>query len=816
MRIKVKARKKKSLRKFETVQVWPRSPGYWVAVGTLAAYTVAGHDPHTILYAQRPKGAPPPVYSQESGALPARQFGIPAGPLDTVIAAFEIASGLQVDIAIPAIGEVQSPGVSGFLPVEEALNKLLTGTGVTYHFTKPGRVVLELRGLRQSVEVTDNVPLSSPKYTEPIRNLPQTISVIPRAVIEQQGATSLSEVLRNVPGLTIAAGEGGTPAGDNLTLRGFSARNDVFVDGVRDLGPQSRDPFNLEQVEVIKGPQSAFTGRGSTGGSINLVSKAPNLNRFIGGSLSLGNASIQRFTTDVNLPLARLGLGERTAFRMNFLEHDAGVPGRDAVESERRGIAPSLLFGGGTPTRLTLGYYRLHQNNIPDYGIPWVTATQNALADYRNQPAPVPRDTFYGLKSRDREKMGSDMATVRFEHDFDDSLLLWNQLRYGRSTRDSITTAPRFANNDSLTINRNGPSWLTEDDVWDSQTDLRASLQTGSVKHTAVLGATFSREHNRRKSRSVTGSPTTTLFNPDPNQPFEGTITLNPIVGDATGGTQAFYAFDTVRFGQQFQLNGGLRWDRFAVDGVHTNGNPLDRTDTMLSGRAGAVYTPAQNGSFYVSYGTSLNPSLEGLTYQPADTTLEPEKTYSVEGGTKWDLLNGRLSLSGAVFRVEKTNARTPGVLPDDPPMVLDGEQRVAGVEIGISGSLTRRWSLYSAYTYLASKILRSNNPAEVGNELTNTPPHSLNIWTTYRLGKLDLGGGTRFVDRRFNNNSNVRRADGYWTADAMASYPIVSHLDLRLNLYNLNNAYYFERLGGGHLIPGPARAGMITANFRF
>ncbi|NUN00090.1 MAG: TonB-dependent siderophore receptor, partial [Bryobacteraceae bacterium] len=140
MRIKVKARKKKSLRKFETVQVWPRSPGYWVAVGTLAAYTVAGHDPHTILYAQRPKGAPPPVYSQESGALPARQFGIPAGPLDTVIAAFEIASGLQVDIAIPAIGEVQSPGVSGFLPVEEALNKLLTGTGVTYHFTKPGRV----------------------------------------------------------------------------------------------------------------------------------------------------------------------------------------------------------------------------------------------------------------------------------------------------------------------------------------------------------------------------------------------------------------------------------------------------------------------------------------------------------------------------------------------------------------------------------------------------------------------------------------------------------------------------------------------------
>ncbi len=330
-----------------------RGPRYWMAVGTLAAYTAAGTRPDAVAYAQQLGGVPQAAH--EAGALPARRFDIPAGPLDTVLAAFGTASALQVDVALEAIRTVQSPGVSGLFPVEEALKGLLAGTGVTYRFTSPNSVSLELRVLRQSVEVTDRTAaLSSPKFTEPLRNLPQTVSVVPRAMIEQQGATTLSEVLRNVPGLTIAAGEGGVPAGDNLTLRGFSARNDVFVDGVRDLGPQSRDPFNLEQVEVIKGPQSAFTGRGSTGGSINLVSKLPDLNCYIGASMSLGNASMQRFTADVNLPLARLGFGERTAFRMNLLAHDAGVSGRDVVENERRGLAPSLLFGSGTPSRLTL------------------------------------------------------------------------------------------------------------------------------------------------------------------------------------------------------------------------------------------------------------------------------------------------------------------------------------------------------------------------------------------------------------------------------------------------------------------------------
>jgi catecholate siderophore receptor len=263
-------------------------------------------------------------------------------------------------------------------------------------------------------------------------------------------------------------------------------------------------------------------------------------------------------------------------------------------------------------------------------------------------------------------------------------------------------------------------------------------------------------------------------------------------------------------------LNGGLRWDYFNVDGINTAGARVERIDRMLSWRAGVVYKPKQQGSLYAAYGTSLSPSLEGLSYGTANTTIEPEKTYTFEVGSKWDLLGERLSLSGAIFRVAKTNARTPGVLPDDPPQVLQGKQRVRGVELAATGSITREWSIFAAYTLLDSEILKSNTAAEVGKALINTPKNSLSLWTTYRFRKLAVGGGPRFVSSRFGNNTNTRQVASYWLVDAMASYLVTSHIDLRLNLYNLTDEYYFDRLGGGHLIPGASRSVMVSTSFRF
>jgi catecholate siderophore receptor len=740
-------------------------------------------------------------------------FDIPAGTLESVLISFQKISGIEVVIPDDAMRTLSSPGVAGRYSPDQALRELLRGTGVSHRFTDRRTVTLEIHAEAGSVEVRDDarLSLSSTKYTQPLLDTPQTVTVISKEVMEEQGATTLRDVLKNVPGLTITAGEGGNPAGDNLTLRGFSARNDIFIDGVRDLSPQSRDPFNLEQVDVVKGPGSVYTGRGSTGGSINLLNKTPRLGQSFGGTLDFGTDRTRRATADINLPI-----GDTIGFRLNLLGHHSSVAGRDVVKFDRWGVAPSLTFGLGKPTRFTVSYYKLKQNNISDYGIPWVPATNNALVEFRDRPAPVPRKTFYGLRNRDFEKLNSDLVTLKFEHDFNDALSLRNQLRYANSSRDSIATPPRFANNNSTAINRELRSWQTEDRVWDNQTDLIARFNTGSVEHTLVTGADFTRENNVRHTRTAPNM-LTTLLNPNPDDVFTGTITLSPITGDVTASSQAAYLFDTAKLGKMWELNGGLRWDRFDADGITTTGLPVSRVDRMLSVRAGAVFKPLPQGAVYASYGTSLNPSLEGLSYNTANTVIDPEKTYTIEAGSKWDFLGGRMLLSGAVFRVEKQNARTPGVLPGDPPQVLQGKQRVDGLELSVEGNLTRAWQVLAGYTFLDSTTVESNVAAEIGKEMVNTPHNSFNVWSTYRLPSgLHFGGGARFVDRRFGNTINTRIVEAYWTFDAMASYPLNDHIDLKLNLYNLTDKFYFDRIGGGHIVPGPGRAAMVSTSFRF
>ncbi|HVF22324.1 MAG TPA: TonB-dependent siderophore receptor [Pyrinomonadaceae bacterium] len=787
-----------------------RGPKYWIvaigAMGMLVAYCPANSHQVVLGKARLDDGAVAQVQRQIT-------FDIPAGTLESVLISFQKTSGIEVVIPDDAMRPISSPGVTGRYSPDQALREILRGTGISHRFTDRRTVTLEIHAEAESVDVRDDarLSLSSTKFTQPLLDTPQTVTVISKEVMEEQGATTLRDVLKNVPGLTITAGEGGNPAGDNLTLRGFSARNDIFVDGVRDLSPQSRDPFNLEQVDVVKGPGSVYTGRGSTGGSINLLNKTPRLGRSFGGTLDFGTDRTRRATADINLPI-----GDTIGFRLNLLGHHSGVAGRDVVKFDRWGVAPSLTFGLGKPTRFTVSYYKLKQNNISDYGIPWVPATNNALVEFRDRPAPVPRDTFYGLRNRDFEKLDSDLVTLKFEHDFNDALSLRNQLRYANSSRDSIATPPRFANNNSTAINRELRSWQTDDKVWDNQTDLIARFNTGIIEHALVTGANFTRENNIRNTRTAPNM-LTTLLNPDPDDVFTGAITASPIVGDVTANSQAAYLFDTAKLGKMWELNGGLRWDRFAADGLTTTGTPVSRVDRMLSVRAGAVFKPLPQGAIYASYGTSLNPSLEGLSYNTANTVIDPEKTYTIEAGSKWDFLGGRMLVSGAVFRVEKQNARTPGVLPGDPPQVLQGKQRVDGLELSVEGNLTRSWQVLAGYTFLDSKTVESNVPAEIGKEMVNTPPNSFNVWSTYRLPSgLHFGGGARFVDRRFGNTINTRVVDAYWTFDAMASYPLTEHIDLKLNLYNLTDKFYFDRIGGGHIVPGPGRAATLSTSFRF
>jgi catecholate siderophore receptor len=750
-----------------------------------------------------------------------QRFDIPPGPLQTVLAAFRAQTGIVATVAQAGLYELPSPGVSGVFSPQQALEQLLAGTGVAFRLTSPTSVSLDVRGQSEFVEVTaaPTRVVSSPKFTTPLRDIPQTITVIPNNVMQSQGATTLRDVLRNVTGISIQAGEGGVPAGDNLSIRGFSARTDFFVDGVRDSGGYTRDPFNVEQVEVVKGPSSSHAGRGSTGGVVNLATKVPNLAATRQANLGVGSAAYKRGTVDVNQPIAG-----NVAFRFNAMWTDAETPGRDVVTSQRWAVAPSLAVGIGTPTRVTLSYSHLDQDNMPDYGIPWVPATNIPLRAHAEQPPPVDFSNFYGLRSRDYENTLTDTATAKGEHDFSGALSLRTLVRYGRTNRDSLITAPRFESNANTAIRRT--DWKSRDQadaILASQTDVTSRFATASLRHTVVTGVELARETSENWNRAEQGvtSPSTDLFTPNPNDPYVSHLVRDGAVNDATAHSAAAYAFDTVEVGPRVQLTGGLRFDRFALDyltrtaaGAETS---LDRTDTMVSWRSGIVFKPRAEGSVYAAAGTSLNPSTEGLSLTAATVELEPEKARSVEVGTKWDALGGRLGTNAAVFRTAKTNARTPGINPGDPATVLQGEHVVTGFEVGATGTINARWQLFGSYTFMDSEITRSNNAVEVGNEFANTPDHSFSLWTTYRLPRgVEIGGGVQHIGGRFNSNSGTRLAPGYSLIDAMAAYRVTDRLTLRLNGLNLSNRRYIDRLAGGHFVPGPARSAMLTVDVGF
>ena len=282
--------------------------------------------------------------------------------------------------------------------------------------------------------------MSSPKYTAPLREIPQTIEVIPRNVIEEQGITTLSDALRNVPGITLQAGEGGgasSTAGDMFNLRGFNAANSLFVDGVRDDGLISRDVYNLEQIEVFMGPTGSDVGRGTAAGYVNLQSKTPQLGPGASALFSYGNADQKRLTIDLNhaLPLGAPGQWlSRSALRLNGLWQESGIPGRDVVTQERRAIAPSLALGLGTPTRVTLAAQVMRQDNVPDYGIPGAAWPDEPLTPTTVQaPRPVDSTNFYGSVGYDYDKASQDSYTARAEHDVNPRLTLRNQTRYNRA-----------------------------------------------------------------------------------------------------------------------------------------------------------------------------------------------------------------------------------------------------------------------------------------------------------------------------------------------------------------------------------------------
>jgi len=674
-------------------------------------------------------------------------------------------------------------------------------------FTLPTVDVQEQR----SRYVPNNLGLS--RLPQPVRDIPQSITVVPQELMQEQAVTSFRDALRNVTGISLAAGEGGGAQGDNLTLRGFSARNDYFLDGIRDQGSYTRDIFNIESIEVLKGPSAVLFGRGSTGGAINQISKLPRLEPLYSGTLSVGNGLLLRGTADIDQPLSKT-----SAIRVNLLAHDEKIIERHEAEAKRFGFAPSIAFGLGTPTQLTLSYLVQTEDNTPDYGIPYLFG----------KPAPVDRENFYGLPDEDFERVLLNTFTARLDHRFSDQLNLRITLRYSRTDRQAAVTTlsivgtptPATPLSNIMVSRGTRPGRDTEEAILSNQTDLTARFVALGFKHTVSTGLEVARETFDAKRFTHANVPNADLLNPNvrPDTSRE-TETISARTSTTTTSF-AIYAVDQIRLVPQLDLIGGLRFDLFTADfDSFLNNQSFDRTDKQVSYRAGLVFHPTPTQSYYFSFGTSFNPSAEALALAANNADTPPEKNRNFEVGGKIGLFDDTLSFQGALFRLEKTNART--LDPVTLLQVLQGAQRVQGFELGVTGRPLPRWNLFVGYTYLDSKFLEAldlqNNVPIQGKQLQNTPRHSATLWTTYDIGeKWQVGTGVFFVGERFANTSNTNLVPKTVRWDATVAYQLNKNLQLRLNAINLTDELYFDGIHPSHVVPGAGRTFILSGNFRY
>lgn len=725
--------------------------------------------------------------------LPVRRFHIIEGTLDAALEAYRTQSGIAVKLEIPQeqLAGIKTSGVSGLYANDTALRQLLAGTGLSFRFEGADTVSIGLRH-SDSVDVAagmaDSVVMG--KFTESLLDTPQTVSVVPQFVLKDQQNRTLMDAVRNVPGISLAAGESGAQ-GDNLTIRGFTARNDIFLDGIRDFGSYYRDSFNFDQVEVLEGPAGVQFGRGSTGGVINEESKVPATDKFVNVQTQFGTDLTRRVSADINEPLP--DLSEGSAFRLNAMGTDGGVAGRPYAENRRFGIAPSISFGLNSPSRLTISYFHFTESDTPDYGLPWLFS----------QLAPgVNRHSYFGFPDANFLRTSDDILTLKANHSFSQNVDVHTIARWANYPRDVQITEPQLCSNAGVStpvggyvsalptsaynsgktctytlatpasqelVNRNQLQIKSvEGDLWD-QTEVTARFKFAGVRSNFVGGVEGGQEisnpirtsYTENKINSVTP---TNLAHPNPQDVFSGigyTSSITHLKSESVG----VYFVDTLKLGRFIEASGGVRWDLFdtvfnlyapPLPGNATGGTltaaiaPIEQKVTQPTYRAAFVFKPNTHGSVYFDYGTSFNPSAESLSLSVSTKLLLPEENESYEVGAKYSLLRERLKVEGAWFRTEKDNARETDPTNSN-NVVSAGNQLVKGVQASAVGQLGGGTDLVFGYAYLSSHVIYSQVfPTSVGFQLANVPKQTFNFFLTHNLPfKLSAGFGGNYVASR-------------------------------------------------------------------
>jgi catecholate siderophore receptor len=738
-----------------------------------------------------------------------------------------------------------------------------------------------------------------------IQDTPQSVNVIDSATMKQQAVTTLGDALRNVPGITIAIGEGGTLAGDQFKIRGFDAKDDVYLDGLRDFGAYARDAFNYEEVQVLKGPSGLMFGRGTTGGAINTISKTPFLKDRYSAALEGGNGDHVRATADLNYAFSDTG-----AVRMNLMYTDTGVVDRDVVHATRWGIAPMIALGLGTDTQWSLAYMHQHTDAIPDYGLVVAQRPGQLIAEPVSEYG-VPRNTFTGFNT-DKDRNDADIVTMKLAHQATPWLTLTNDSRaaaYSRyfqyTTTDTcdFNAATNFCSSvlfgqatptsavgtadPKTTLAQIGGSGPYVQNSWGAQdvATAKADFNLGGFRNIAIAGFDVSYQNADRNiyayrlptlaqytyqlgdhsvNRRNIGVPlfNNTNHNPPPGYtvvyPTAATIagtnaTATSVVTSSGRATDlAFFATDRFYFTPEISVIGGVRVDRYtatytAVTVGTTVTGPQTTTarspNTLVNPRAALVWEPSEDQTYYFSYGKSSVPQGTSVVGAPTPITtanqgLDPELSETLEIGAKKSFFDGALGLSGAVFKVLKSNALITDPVSGTTTAQSGERDRVQGIELSATGQITDKWNVLAAYTFLDSKVTSDNfcntttllcapNPYTIGTQVIFVPKNAASFWTSYKLDDfvpgLGLGGGVVYQSKLFVRNTTAGTAPVATGLSRIAVIPRTLELDtvatydidryhFQFNVNNLTDKLNYTQSFGNRGTPSAGRTFIFSA----
>jgi catecholate siderophore receptor len=839
--------------------------------------------------------AAPTVYAQPSAksvqvaqAEQAKSFAIPAGSLNDALTAFRLQSGMQVSADSAALRGVPSPGATGNMAPEEALSHVLAGTKFT--FAVSGNAVTVVSQAQASgpvqlgpvrVEGQNNPDadpyadpdaaykadrLSSSKFTEPVLDTPKTVTVLTKEALADQNATSLHDIGRSTAGVTLGSGEGGNAFGDRFFIRGFDARNDIFVDGVRDPGVSIRENFNTEQVEILRGPASSFAGRGTSGGAINIVTKRATDADFYDAEGTVGfSDNNRRLTFDVNKVI-----DPTLDVRLTGMIQNSNVAGRDFTTDNRRGIAGAVNWHPTDNFTLNADYSYTYLYGLPDFGVPYNQPEHRPATS-----VDVPRDTYYGIINRDFTRSAQAMGTLDARWQVNDWLTLENKARQSHSLLDYLGTTPEnpSATNPATAqysstptfnsgyVQLNAQSRYEPVTVLADQPQATITFDTGSIHHTAILGGEFSSEHLSLDSYSgftselttgpvvilPTGAPVVSEYNPThylygANSPK---LTGDPLRYSVN--TNAGYLMDTANYKDFIIVNGGIRFDDYNIT-ARNNTDTQSAHSGLTSYNVGVVVKPTENSSIYAAYATAATPVGDELdatssTYgglsptQPSTQIFGPQKSKAIELGVKWSLFDNHLLATGALFQTNVNNARetAPSGLPGYTrgQIVAGAAYRVQGVDFELAGKITENWSILGGLVLMDTKVTHSIVPTNVGLELANVAPQSFNLLTKYQLTPwLELGGqgiysseikgGSLLVANGnvpYPGTPNPTIIPSHWRFDAFAETRITDNINLKLYAQNIfDKTYYdsFYQSAQPFIMMAPGRTISLIADVKF